>query len=120
MENDIRVMTRKDFDELPKYKGDRGNLEFDSLIIYPTGENAIHPSGWARMTFVACDHLRAVCRLSGWSDALHLGGMDSLTRDKQGTLPWVIDCTPQGFMRVMCYAKLTIGSDGSSFELLAR
>jgi len=129
----INDMTRKEFDELPlrDWTGDLG--PFDSLVILP--QRTLHDSGYRCMDFVAVKEDKAVCRLSGCSDVIHIQGIGGFGRNwfkKYGTLPksvtpkaWNIDCLKKsGLLRIFCSGKqshmrLIAGIALSSFELFA-
>lgn len=121
METDIMRMTMDDFENLPYWTpySQEEAPEFDSVIIYPTDIRSIHDSGWGNMTFAACNKGHAVCRMGGCSDALHLDGIGNWKRDNLEQ-NWVIDCTPNGFLRVFCYEPLEVGAAVSSFEIMRR
>jgi hypothetical protein len=79
---DVLTATRKQLKELPERKWGTEVAPFDSIIILPT--RRIHDSGYACMDFIGCRNGKAIIRLSGRSDALHLQG-DS----------WNMDCIPK-------------------------
>ena len=129
MDKDINEMTRKDFDKVPSRKWNENIGEFDSLITLPS--RTLHESGYRCMDFVAVRDNKAIARLSGCSDVIHLDGiggyglnwMDKYHRVPDATPPtgWSIDCLPKsGLLRLFPNShKLHAGSALSSFELFA-
>lgn len=99
--------------------------EFDSLIILPTNE--LHDSGYRAMEFVAVKDGIPLCRLSGFSDALHVQGilgtgvpeLRPSSHQIKNASQWTIDCLAEsGLLRLFCrFQKLSAGDDQSSFEI---
>ena len=125
---DINEMTRKEFDALPYRGWDKNIGEFDSLVILPLRTK--HDSGYRCMDFVAVNTGKPICRLSGCSDVIHLGGIGGFGYNwvkKYGKCPdkippvgFNIDCLPKsGLLQIFCGLKLRAGSGLSSFELYA-
>jgi hypothetical protein len=128
----IETMTRAEFEALPNREWDKDIGPFDSLVILPSKRK--HDSGYRCMDFVAVVGNKAVCRLSGCSDVIHLDGIGgwgkNRIKDKQFFVKggmvqgkgWQMDCLPKsGLLRVFCcqYNKLTAGMALSSFEVWA-
>ncbi|WP_138485470.1 hypothetical protein [Dyadobacter bucti] len=115
-------MTLQELKKVPE----RGPFEdigdFDSLIILPTKE--LHDSGYRAMEFIAVNNGVPLCRLSGYSDALHIEGMlgsgmlgpGLLPKQIKDTSQWTIDCLAKsGLLRLFCrHQKLVAGDDQSS------
>ena len=126
---DINEMSRKDFESVPLRKGWSDSVTFDCLIILPG--RAKHDSGYRIMDFVAVRSGKAVCRLSGCSDVVHIDGIGGYGKnwlEKYGTVPkllpirsWNIDCLPKsGLLRLWCSeCELEAGAALSSFEVYA-
>ena len=128
----INQMKVKDFRELPlkKYGQDIG--EFDSLVILPSYSTNLHDSGYRCIDFVAVLDNKALCRLSGCSDVLHINGIGGLGFDWLGLdnklitevkpIPWSIDCLPKsGLLRLFTYGKLVCDNcSASSFSIYAK
>jgi len=125
----IDKMTREQFDKLP-YRNDWGKeVTCDSIIILPLKE--MHDSGYRCMDFVAVKDNKAVCRLSGCSDVIHIDGIAGLGKDwlkKYGTVPktvppagWSIDCLPKsGLLRLWPQSmRVSCGPALGSFEAFA-
>lgn len=95
---------------------------------YPEG---VHDSGYRCMDFVACDGDKPICRLSGYSDVIHLDGIGRYGMnwlDEYGTVPrlippsgWSMDCLIEsGLMRLWpSSGKMICGAGMSSFEVYA-
>ena len=109
-------MTKKDFQALRLRKHGEKIGDFDSLIIIPTRK--MHDSGYRCMEFVAVKDGKPLCRMSGGSDVIHLGGIAQplLNPMKVG---WHIDCLAKsGYLRIFSHQfSFTVGADLSSFEL---
>lgn len=93
---------------------DSGIGKFTSLVILP--EKYMHDSGYACMDFVAIQDRKPICRLSGCSDVLHIGGiMPSFS------VAWSIDCLPCGLLHLFVLGRgscLEATPALSSFEIL--
>lgn len=122
--------TITEFRNLPKRKFGEDIGNFDSLVILPT--RLKHDSGYRCMEFVAVKGEEPVCRMGGYSDILHLLGIDgfncfgknddkklSIRRAANVTFhaSFRIDCLPCGLLRIFCGYKLKAGHDLSSFTL---
>lgn len=122
MENEksFELWTRKEFEALP-YREWNEEIVCDSLVILPT--RRMHDSGFRCMDFVAIRGNKPICRCSGCSDVIHLGGIggNNYAFNKQGIpkkTAWSIDCLKSsGLLRVFCDHKLVLGSALSSFEI---
>jgi hypothetical protein len=116
-DKNIEEMTRKEFEELPLRGWDEDIGKFDSLIILPTKRK--HDSGFGAMDFVACKGTLPICRLSGCSDVIHLGGM--LNREHLSDYSWSIDCIYKSKLLRIFYHRheLSVGPAISSFEVFA-
>lgn len=125
----IENMTRKDFNALPLRKNWNVDFICDSMVILPLRTK--HDSGFRCMDFVACIKNEAICRLSGCSDVIHIGGIGGFGHDwlnKYKTVPrmippagWSIDCLPKsGLLRLFCDKDLICGGSLSSFEVYSR
>lgn len=118
----IDRMTRKEFEALPCRKWDEDIGEFDTLVILPTRH--IHDSGYRCMDFIACVGSKAIIRLSGCSDVIHLDGIGGYGK-WSGAIPesikikgWSIDCLrTSGLLRLFSSYRLTVGSALSSFAV---
>lgn len=122
MNNDVMKMSIEDFKSLP-YRDNWDSKEeiFDSLVIVPTDK--YHDSGFVCMDFVGCINNKAIKRLSGCSDVLHIDGIGGYGEYK-GYIPkaiapkgWSIDCLPCGLLRVFCHKKIRVDAALSSFEI---
>ncbi len=118
----INEMTRKDFDALPYRKGQGLNEygPFDSLVILP--RRAMHDSGYRCMDFVAVKNRKPVCRLSGCSDVIHIGGISNMRGIPSN---YNVDCLPKsGLLHLFTYdmkeRKLYCGASLSSFEVYTK
>lgn len=119
-ELNVNSMTRKDFMNLPCREWSEDIGKFTNLIILPTKHK--HDSGFACMDFVACFHDSPICRLSGCSDVINIGGIGAPILDNSfNTLKASvnIDCLFKSkLLRLFIHKyKLTCGSALSSFEL---
>jgi len=116
----INEMTKSQFKELPIRDWDEDIGEFDSLVILPGNSEEIHESGYRLIDFVACIKQRPICRLSGCSDVLHIGGIAAAIAHDTGG--WMIDClSKSGLVRLRKYdTRLTVGMAVSSFEVFAK
>ena len=94
--------------------------DFDSLVILPLRTK--HDSGYRCLDFVAVRNGKPVCKLSGCSDVIHIGGIGSSYLGKSDLVDWSIDCLPKsGLLRL--FAGDAILKDGgalSSFQVFAR
>lgn len=98
----VQKMTRKEFLALPSLGWNDDPPDFDSVVILPS--RRMHESGYRLLDFVACKGDRALVRLSGCSDVLHIDGIGGYGKNwlkKYGTVPtavpasgWCIDCLP--------------------------
>jgi hypothetical protein len=106
--------SKKDLETLPLRKWNEDIGSFSSLVIFPTKTK--HDSGYRCMEFVAVKDDIAICRLSGCSDVLHIGGIMS-----KNIAEWKIDCLPKsGLLRLFCGKEITAGLDLSSFEIFIK
>ena len=126
---DINKMTRKELEAVPfKESWNSDVIEFNSLVILPLRK--IHDSGFRCMDFVAVLKNEPICRLSGWSDIIHLDGIGGLgyrwsdnnkVPDKVPPSGWNIDCLHTiGLLRLFTHYKLIAGQALSSFEIYTR
>ena len=116
---DVSDMTVEEFRELPLRGWDEDIGEFRSLVILPT--ETIHDSGFRCMEFVAIGAGgKPICRLSGCSDVVHLGGIGSTVPFGPKRLAnWSIDCLKEsGLLRAFCDCPIVAGLDLSSFEVI--
>jgi hypothetical protein len=125
----INEMSKKDFEQLPCRKWNEDIGEFDSLVILPGRAKPLHGSGYRLMDFVAVRSDKAICRLSGCSDVIHINGIggygDLYSSPLPKTLPvmsWNIDCLPKsGLLRLWCVGyELHARPALSSFEIIAK
>jgi len=129
MKKNINEMSKKDFEKLPLRKWNEDIGRFDSLVILPSKAGRIHDSGYRLMDFIAVRSGKAVCRLSGCSDVIHINGIGGFGDCNRSTFPemlpvqpWNIDCLPKsGLLQLWCYnhelhARLAI----SNFEIIAK
>lgn len=126
-EKSINQWTKREFLALRDREWNEDIGEFDSLVILPT--NNIHGSGFACMDFVAVNEGKPICKLSGCSDLLHMGGIGGfgewLGRELPEfiePIPWSIDCLKRSkLLRLFAGRKfkLKVGSALSSFEIYA-
>lgn len=125
----IKNMTRKDFESLPFRENWDKDFLCDGIVILPLRTK--HDSGFRRLDFVACIKNEAICRLSGCSDVIHIGGIGGYGHrwlNKYGTVPtlippadWSIDCLlKSGLLRLWCDNGVICGSSLSSFEIYAK
>lgn len=155
----IDQMTRRDFESLPGRGWDE-DIDFDSMVILPAHIprlsvwkykirlwlskkaswvkepqeyeiDGMHDSGFRYMDFVAVRENKAICRLAGGSDVIHIDGIGGYGRDwieRYGTVPrmvpvsgWSIDCLPKsGLLRIWPGShQMTCGPALSSFEIYA-
>lgn len=114
---------RKQFEELPLRKWDE-IIECDALVILPTTD--LHDSGYRMMDFVAINDDTPICRCSGGSDVVFLGGIGGTNYlfDRFGLFDgiknasWQFDCLPgSGLLRLFSNNKLVLGAALSSFEI---
>lgn len=127
----IQKMTKKDFEALPLRKWGEDIGVFNSLVILPAGSRPLHDSGYRLLDFVAVRNEEAVCRLSGYSDVIHIDGIGGFGKDwaqKYPTCPhlvpptgWSIDCLPKsGLLRMWPMSRrMTCGPALGSFEIYA-
>lgn len=134
----LNDLTRADFLAVPsreRYDTDIG--PFDSLVILPMSYK--HGSGYSCMDFVACRGEEPVCRLSGSSDVVHIGGIggDDFVRrfyaDRGGYAghalarhtSWSVDCLHKSKLARLFSSGgngtnwLIAGPSLSSFEVFA-
>ena len=128
-EKTIDKMTKTDFWNLPERKWNKDIGEFDCLVILPTRRK--HDSGYRLMDFAAVRKNKAICRLSGCSDVIHIDGIGGYGKDwvkKYKKVPksvppieWSIDCLMKsGFLRLFSnHCNLVCGLSLSSFEIFA-
>lgn len=111
----INEMTRKDFDELPGRKKWDEEILCDGIIILPGRAKDMHDSGYRLMDFVAIKNSKPVCRLSGCSDVIHIGGIGGQNVSRS----WNIDCLPKsGLLRMWMNGHfIKVGAALSSFEI---
>lgn len=126
----VKDMTKKDFKALPyRDSWDKDIGEFNSLVILPTGKR-YDDLDYQCMDFVAVKNGEAICRLSGYSDVIHIDGIGGYGKDwyQKGRVPsmievkaWSIDCLHKsGLLQIFVWdGKLTCGAAISSFELWA-
>jgi len=111
---DVCDVTVEEFLQLKRREWDEDIGGFDSLIILP--RDTLHDSGYLCMDFVAVKDGKPLCRLSGCSDVLHIGGIGGSSH----RCDWSIDCLPtSGLLRMFCHRKLRCGVALSSFEVFA-
>jgi len=125
----IGDLTRRQLESIPH----RNNWDdeiglFDSLILLPARrKEELHDSGYRCIDFVAVREGKAICRLSGCSDVLHIngiGGYGKFTGTIPDTMPimsWNMDCLPRsGLMQLFCAGhKLRADPAMSSFSVYA-
>jgi hypothetical protein len=102
----------------------------EGLIIIPTDK--LHESGYRLMEFVTIQDGVPTYRVSGCSDALHLGGIGGynigryncdnmnilIHREKMPRLAWQIDCLPiSGLVRLFCGKKMYLGESLSEMGI---
>jgi len=118
----IMDWTVREFKKLPKREHFNTPVECDSLVILPTRRK--HDSGWLAMDFIAVNEGIPICRCSGCSDVLNIGGIggynfsfpDKFVRVRG----WQIDCLPKSrLLRISCNYKLTLGPALSNFEVFS-
>lgn len=119
---DILKMSKDDFKKVPeKKKWDEDIGKFDSLIIIPN--DRIHDSGYMCMDFVAVKERKPICKISGFSDVIHvdgIGGYGKWTDKVPKTVNpkgWKIDCIPCGYLRILCKCEIVAGPTLSDFEI---
>jgi hypothetical protein len=126
----IDEMTRKEFEALPWRESFSSKVEAAGIVILPTRK--IHDSGYRCMDFVAVGRdNKAICRLSGCSDVIHIDGIGGWGADwlnRYGSVPslippsgWSIDCLRvSGLLRMWpSSSRVDCGDALSSFELYA-
>lgn len=121
-EKSVELWTRKEFEALPLREWNE-EIICNSFVILPT--RRMHDSGFRCMDFVAIRGNKPICRCSGYSDVIHLGGIggyNSLYNKPYAKNPefvgWSIDCLKvSGLLRVFCDYPLTLGAALSSFEV---
>ena len=128
----INEMTQAEFRALP-YRSE-GQVTGHSLIILPS--RRLHDSGYRLLDFVLVSRKdKALCRVSGCSDVLHIDGIGGIGKDwlkRYGTCPnlvpptgWSIDCLAKsGLLRLFPsqdrYKGITVDAMAlSSFEVFA-
>lgn len=120
---DIRTATKKELEALRLRNWNENIGLFNSLVVLPTRRK--HESGYRIMDFVAVKGVSPICRLSGCSDVLHLGGIGGYNgyyeQDTAKNIDWTIDCLPvSGLLRFFCRYDLYCGPALSSFELFVK
>jgi len=127
----IQEMSKQDFRDLPERAWQKDIGPFDSIVILPGRSTEIHESGWRVIDFVAVKNDMAMCRLSAYSDIMHLNGIGGFGKDwleKYGKCPdstpvyaWDMDCLKKsGLLRMRCAGKKLFAGEGlSSFDLFA-
>lgn len=124
--DDYVKWTRKQFEALPKRKRYDEYIECDEIIILP--QRTRHDSGFRNMEFVAIRKGKPICRCSGCSDVICLGGIGGSNRvvDPQSgkrqslvkQVAWCMDCLPtSGLLRFWCDKIMVLGADLSSFGI---
>ena len=131
MNKPITKMTRKEFESLPHRSWNEDIGKFNCLVILPGKSKDLHDSGYRCMDFVAVKDDKAICRLSGCSDVVHIEGIGGYGKDwlkKYNKVPflvpptgWNIDCLPKsGLLRLFPGSRcMTCGEALSSFEIYA-
>lgn len=124
----IQKMSKKEFEAVPELEHWSDTIDdFDSLVILPTKRK--HDSGYRVMDFVVVKEGKAIVRISGCSDVLHIDGIGGFgkwsadTGIPKSVVPkgWSIDCLPKsGLLRIFCNGSLTTGMVVSSFELFGK
>jgi len=116
---EVNDMTIEEFKELPHRGWSEDIGAFKSLIILPTDD--IHDSDFRCMEFVAVgDNGRPICRMSGCSDVLHMGGIGGSYLHPESIADWNIDCLKtSGLLRLFCHRPIKAGCDLSSFDVIA-
>jgi len=113
--------SKQELEALPQRKWDEDIGVFDSLIILPTTHS--HDKGFKCMTFVVVKGKEPYCRLSGYSDIIHLDGVGGYgKRETVNALlippkGWCIDCLESGLIRIFSKRKLKSGAVLPWFEL---
>ncbi len=130
---DINEMTKKELMSI-RYREQSEDIgRFGSLIIIPmTGKDKLHDSGYRAMDFIAVKDNEPLCRLSGVSDVIHIGGIGGFGHNwmekYQGCpanvppISWSIDCLAKsGLLRLFVGGRDLIADRGvySSFEIFA-
>ncbi|MCL2480154.1 MAG: hypothetical protein FWF38_00430 [Spirochaetaceae bacterium] len=110
---DVMQFARKDFENLPYRKRWNEDIKRDSVVILPLRKT--HDSGYRVMDFVAVKKMIPICKCSGYSDVLHIGGISTVLNNNA----WSIDCLPKsGLIRIFCRGKdIEIGMALSSIEI---
>ena len=121
----ILNMSKRDFENVPPRKSfDEDIGLIDSIVILPSKK--LHDSGFGLMDFVAVRNEKPICRLSGCSDVIHIGGIGgghfnningnySFVHDNG---VWSIDCLPKsGLLRLWSRNKFRVGAAIGSFEI---
>ena len=128
---DINLMSRRELLNIPQLKWDEDKAVFDCLIIVPSkGRNKLHESGYRAMTFIAVKNNIPICKISGYSDVVHIDGIGGYGKvpDKYGKVPdkispsgWSIDCLAKsGLLRIWPSSNsISCGIALSSFEIYA-
>jgi hypothetical protein len=115
---DINQMTRAQFNRVPLRRRWDMPVRCRSIVILP--RRRMHDSGYRLLDFVAIDHhQQPICRVSGCSDVLHIGGIGGDHLRAPGTGGWNVDCLPKsGLLHLWCdHGTLVCGAALSSFEL---
>ena len=125
---DIYDMTLKEIKALDVRDWQEDIGIFYSLVLLPaTNKKDMHESGYRLMDFIAVKDGKAICRLSGCSDVLHINGISG-TGELKGSFPnmikpvqWSIDCLPvSGLLQLWSPGNnLKAGLALSSFEIFA-
>ena len=118
MDKCVCTMGRSEFTEFPVDNSYTG--KFRSIVVVP--RDTKHDSGYRMMDFVlVADGDVPICRVTGGSDVIHLGGVLAMAGKNGSASPWSIDCLPtSGLLRVFApYHELSIGLPMSSFEVFS-
>jgi hypothetical protein len=112
----INKMTRKQFNELRPRDWNEDIGELDSVVILPL--RSMHDSGYRKMDFVGVVGDEPVCRLSGCSDVVNVGG---IIWGSDKTQRWSIDCLAvSGLLRIFSNQKILVGPALSSFDIFQK
>ena len=112
----VENMTKKQLLEIPERESFSSEVIMRSLIIVPGGYRDIHDSGYRLMNFIAVsDKGVPICKLSGCSDVLHIGGIMASQKKSES---WSIDCLHKsGLLRLFCGKHISAGAALSSFSI---
>ena len=94
--------------------------------VYEVG--GLHDSGYRQLDFIAVKKNIPICKLSGYSDVIHIDGVGGLGihwyerfhKCPDSIVPkgWNMDCLPRsGLLRLWCSYPLRVGLALSSFEI---